>query len=117
MSESWTIGTSPEGPSFFYTRSAERANAPDLPAVLLAVPPVPELAQPAHDSQVTPPKIVINVNRVVVPVVVRDKQGHAARATGRKKISKSMMVAKRKLSLDSRSKSARRSKTRRGALQ
>ena len=55
----------------------ERANVPDLPAPLPAVPPVPELAQPAHDSQVTPPKIVVNVNRVVVPVVVRDKQGHA----------------------------------------
>jgi VWFA-related protein len=55
----------------------ERASVPDLTALLPAIPPVPEPAQPAHDTRETPPSIVVNVNRVVVPVVVRDKQGRA----------------------------------------
>ncbi len=56
---------------------SERANVPDLPALLPGVAPVHELTQPAQDSQDTSPKVVVNVNRVFVPVVVRDKQGHA----------------------------------------
>jgi VWFA-related protein len=34
-------------------------------------------AQPAKDSQDKPPAIVVNVNRVLIPVVVHDKQGRA----------------------------------------
>jgi VWFA-related protein len=49
-------------------------DVPDLPAVLPDVPPVP--AQQAQVSHDTPVKIVVNVNRVFVPLVVRDKQGH-----------------------------------------
>ena len=60
-----------------FRTNTSRRSVPDLPAPLADVPPVPELAQPAHDSQDTPARIVVNVNRVFVPVVVRDKQGHA----------------------------------------
>jgi VWFA-related protein len=53
------------------------AAAPDLPAPLPVVPPVQEVAQPAPDSQSTPATIEVNVRRAFLPVVVRDKQGHA----------------------------------------
>jgi VWFA-related protein len=55
----------------------KQASVPDLPAPLADVPPVQALAQQAQDSHDTPARIVVNVNRVFVPVVVRDKQGHA----------------------------------------
>jgi VWFA-related protein len=51
------------------------AAVPDLPAVLPGAPPVHELIQPAQDSQDALAKIVVNVSRAFVPVVVRDKQG------------------------------------------
>jgi len=35
------------------------------------------VAQDGNPEQATPPTVVVNVNRVVVPVVVRDKQGRA----------------------------------------
>jgi VWFA-related protein len=48
-----------------------------LPALLLDAPTVRELIATAPNSPDTPFEFVINVNRTIVPVVVRDKQGHA----------------------------------------
>jgi VWFA-related protein len=57
-------------------KSAQAA-VPDLPAPSPEVPPVAELAQQAQDSSNTPARIVVNVNRAFLPIVVRDKQGRA----------------------------------------
>jgi VWFA-related protein len=41
------------------------------------LPPLYSVAEQAKDSQENPSAIVVNVNRVLIPVVVRDKQGQA----------------------------------------
>jgi VWFA-related protein len=46
------------------------------PPVLLDAPSVREVVPPAQNPQDAPFKLVLNVNRAMVPVVVRDKQGH-----------------------------------------
>jgi VWFA-related protein len=55
----------------------QQPNVPELVAQLPVVPPVHMLAPQAPDSQDIPTRIVMNVNRAFLPVVVRDKQGHA----------------------------------------
>jgi VWFA-related protein len=49
----------------------------DLSALVPEVPAVPAPALQAQGSHEAPATIVVNVNRMFLPVVVRDKQGHA----------------------------------------
>ena len=101
----------------FRTKISRRVYPISLAPVGLTFLPCKRSPQQAQDSHDTPARIVVNVNRVFVPVVVRDKQGHAVVDLKKKTFRVFDNGKPRKLSPDSRFRSARRLGARQEALQ